>query len=304
MARSRGASTGAVFAVAKEVAFGPVTGHSLVELTVKRLLDIISLGVVEVGEMLPSEPELADRLEVSSATLREALATLRQAGLLVTKRGRGGGTVVIRAVGPPPPQEARRRLASRSVDELRDLGDYRLAIAGRAAALAAERASFGELDVLQSIVSSMTQSDSLADYRRADAQMHIGIASAARSARLTAGETMVQAELGDFMSLVAAPAARARVAQDQHQAILDAIRVRDVRAARTASEEHARTTTAVLIEARSELADVEADRTVDYFSGIRPYGSELGSMPLMLPFETGTARPAPRARRARGGQGR
>ena len=49
---------------------------------------------------LPPERELADRLAVSRATLREAMAALRQAGLVQTTRGRGGGTVV--TMRPPP----------------------------------------------------------------------------------------------------------------------------------------------------------------------------------------------------------
>ena len=42
----------------------------------------------------PPERELAERLQVSRATLREAIAALRTAGLVETRRGRGGGTVV------------------------------------------------------------------------------------------------------------------------------------------------------------------------------------------------------------------
>jgi DNA-binding FadR family transcriptional regulator len=296
-AEGRGRSNTELFAMAREVVFAPIVGQSLVDLTVKRLLEIVSLGVLEVGEMLPSEPVLASRLGVSPSTLREALVVLRRGGVLATKRGRGGGTVVIRALAPPPAAEARRRLAARSLEELRDLGDFRLAIAGQVAALAAERAAPSEVEVLQALADTMAATDSLGTYRRSDAQMHIGIASSARSSRLTAAETAVHVELGDYLSLVARTAAPLRLANDQHQRILDAIRRRDVDTAREASEEHARATTALLIEARSELADVEAERTVDYFAGIRPYGSELGSTPLTLESPEPPAR-AKRRRRA------
>ena len=43
---------------------------------------------------LPSELELAERLGVSTVTVREALTSLREQGLVRTRRGRGGGSFV------------------------------------------------------------------------------------------------------------------------------------------------------------------------------------------------------------------
>jgi DNA-binding FadR family transcriptional regulator len=291
-----GVSSSELFAGARQVVYAPIAGQSLVDLTVRRLLDVVSLGFVEIGEQLPSEPELAERLGVSAATLREALAVLRGAGLLVTRRGRGRGTVVVRDVAPPPSDEARRRLAARSVDELRDLGDYHFAIAGRSAALAAERATPAEIEVLQALVKAAANAASLEAYRRFEAQLHIGIASAARASRLIAGETAVHAELSDFLSLVARPASRLQLANEQHADILNGIGARHARRAGEAAEGHAQTVTSLLIEARSELAQAQSERTSDHFTGLRPYGSELGSVSIELPDEQLSAGP-PGARR-------
>src|SRR6476469_8892406 len=74
----------------------PVRGHHAFEGCVEQLATAIRLGVYPVGSLLPPERELAERLAVSRATLREAIAALRQAGLVETRRGRGGGTVVTR----------------------------------------------------------------------------------------------------------------------------------------------------------------------------------------------------------------
>jgi DNA-binding FadR family transcriptional regulator len=280
-----------LLAMAKGVVYAPIVGESLVDLTAKRLVTIISLGLIEVGEYLPSELELAERLGVSAATLREALASLRGAGLLATRRGRGGGTVVLRDVIPPPPEEARRRLASRSFDELRDLGDYRGAIARRAAELAAERATLSEIKLLVTLVNGMADGDSPATYRRMDAQLHIGIAGAARSSWLTAGETTVQAELSEFLSLVTSPDARRRLANDQHRQILEAIGERDSRRAGEAAEVHGQSMMTMLIEVRSELAHAAAERSGEHFAGLRPYGSELGALPLELSYDPLGSRP-------------
>src|SRR5215210_2252651 len=73
----------------------PVRGHHAFEACVEQLATAIRLGVYPQGSLLPAERELAERLGVSRATLREAIAALRSAGLVETTRGRGGGTVVV-----------------------------------------------------------------------------------------------------------------------------------------------------------------------------------------------------------------
>src|ERR1043166_9456423 len=72
----------------------PVRGGNAFEITVARLAQAIRLGLVASGERLPPERELAERLQVSRVTLREAIAALREAGFLESRRGRSGGTFV------------------------------------------------------------------------------------------------------------------------------------------------------------------------------------------------------------------
>jgi GntR family transcriptional repressor for pyruvate dehydrogenase complex len=83
----------------------PVRGVNAFEATVEQLATAIRLGVFADGDRLPPERELAASMRVSRATLREAIAALRQAGLVRTRSGRGGGTAVTHAA----PQEDRDR---------------------------------------------------------------------------------------------------------------------------------------------------------------------------------------------------
>ena len=77
-----------------EAVLRPARGYHAFESCVEQLATSIRLGVYQRGTMLPPERELAERLRVSRSTLREAMAALREAGLVETHRGRGGGTVV------------------------------------------------------------------------------------------------------------------------------------------------------------------------------------------------------------------
>lgn len=54
-----------------------------------KLQDLIINGVFPVGYQLPTEPELAIKMEVSRVTLRRSLAWLREDGLISNIRGKG-----------------------------------------------------------------------------------------------------------------------------------------------------------------------------------------------------------------------
>lgn len=117
------------------LAAGAVSG--LAGQVAQRLREAIQLGILLDGERLPPEAKLAEQLGVSTVTLREALAVLREQGLVVTRRGRGGGTFVTAA---DLDSALGRRLRALSVAQVRDLGDHRGAISAMTARLAAQRA--------------------------------------------------------------------------------------------------------------------------------------------------------------------
>src|SRR5262245_57417071 len=105
----------------------PVRGGNAFEITVARLAQAIKLGLVTVGERLPPERVLAERLQVSRVTLREAIAALREAGYLESRRGRSGGTFVVRSTGrlTDRPVIDATELAREMGDTLHDALDFR-----------------------------------------------------------------------------------------------------------------------------------------------------------------------------------
>ncbi len=230
--------TGDALALARSLVFSPIEGQGLVEQAVRRLGEAIGLGLLEVGERLPPEAELAARFEVAPMTLREALAILREAGYLETRRGRGGGTFVRRSVPRTPARAARRQLARLTVDEVRDLTDFRRAVAGASAALAATRATAGEIDGLRELVEVMAEPPPFAVFRRSDSRFHLAVGSAARSPRLTAAEARIQADVAGLLALVPHPPEALRVSNAQHRAVVEAIARRDPDSARAVMESH------------------------------------------------------------------
>ncbi len=62
---------------------------SLSHQTQRYLRNLIEAGTYQPGDQLPSQNELATELGISRATLREALLSLEQEGIVVLKHGVG-----------------------------------------------------------------------------------------------------------------------------------------------------------------------------------------------------------------------
>src|SRR5947207_14357949 len=60
----------------------------------RQLKSAILAGRLKSGDKLPSEKQLAQQFQSSRGSVREAIRTLEQAGLLVVRRGAGGGELV------------------------------------------------------------------------------------------------------------------------------------------------------------------------------------------------------------------
>ena len=152
-----------------------------------RLITAIAVGTYSPGERLPAERELAERLEVSRVTVRQALQRLVDLGLVAARRGRGGGTfVTTQAWEDVAPEEARRTLES-ELPRLRDLFDYRCLVEGLIARTAAERRTPEQVAGLQEALAEFaTTEDDMVTARARDRRLHGLVCAAAANPHLTA----------------------------------------------------------------------------------------------------------------------
>src|SRR3954447_5992016 len=172
-------SLGKVEALWARSAYSPVPVRNAFEVTVERLAQSIRLGVLVGGDRLPPERELAETLGVSRVTLREAIGALRDAKLVESRRGRGGGTFV---VAPTELASTAGRADEGARPPLNDTLDLRRIVEPGAAGLAATRAlSAADRATLDRCLSDATDCPP-ATRRLADCRLHMAIAAATESA--------------------------------------------------------------------------------------------------------------------------
>ena len=86
--------------------FRKIEQEKLSQSVTRQIEALILQGILRPGERLPAERELSERLGVSRPSLREAVADLQEAGLLVSRAGSGifVAEVLGSAFSPAPPR--------------------------------------------------------------------------------------------------------------------------------------------------------------------------------------------------------
>lgn len=157
--------------LADEVLFRRVRSGNAFEDTVARLLQTVRLGIVAPGSALPAERELAARFSVSRDTVREAIRSLAEAGYLVARRGRYGGTFVREVLPSPGAVDAAAPTAA-EIDDV--LGLRAILEVGSARAAAGRELVAFDRDLLWTRERETAAADA-EDYRRRDSRLHLTI---------------------------------------------------------------------------------------------------------------------------------
>lgn len=179
--------------------FQPIGDAGRAETVERRIAEAITGGVLRPGERLPSETDLARSFGVAPATAREALQALRKRGLVVTRRGRSGGSFVAESADATAFATDSLRDISRVA--LRDLAAHYLAITSACVSLAAQRADPSEIARIRHRLQRVDRTDRAA-WRRASDDAQIELSALSQSARLTREQMKLQAEFSPYLGLV------------------------------------------------------------------------------------------------------
>jgi DNA-binding GntR family transcriptional regulator len=187
---------------------------ALGEAVFRSLCEALQAGSYRAGDRLREE-EVAQRLKVSRTPVREALGRLAARGFVEPAAGRG---LIVRNL---------------DISEVLELYAMREIMEGAAARLAAEHASAPEIDALRDIEQAFVEAsetdaaEMAGEMARLNRAFHEAICRAARNRYLDNASR----ELQDWIALLGPTTftvlGRPSTSHGEHQAIIDAIAVRD-----------------------------------------------------------------------------
>ena len=224
---SEGESAGATVGFDRSLLLTPIRGGNTYEETVERILQTIRLGLIHPGEQLPPERELATMLEISRDTVRDAIASLSEAGYLSIRRGRYGGTFVANTIPAGPIVIGRDgdviERQHFTVSDIHDVLVLRAVLEPGAAYHAAINDLTGELRERLWSVHHETASATVDDYRRLDSRLHLLIAEMAGSNSLVNQIAQSRVKVNELLDGIPLLPPNIAHSNEQHETIVMAI---------------------------------------------------------------------------------
>lgn len=214
---------------------------TLASATAKKLTDIIESGKFAPGQKLPPEHVLTQELNVSRSVLREAVATLRNEGLLTSRRG--SGVFVASNNGMRPFRIDSQDLAA--IPDLIGVLELRSAVEMEAAGIAARRRSLADMQAIEAAQRRIEEATERgADSVEADFEFHMAIARATQNVNFSRfveylGTKLIPRQQVRIQSdPIAGESAFLQMIIREHRDIEQAIRVGDAVGARDAMRRH------------------------------------------------------------------
>lgn len=147
---------------------------SLADFVIEKLQKEIATGKFKKGTKIPAEPELMERYNVGRSTIREAIKTLAQQGMLKVQQG--SGTIVTGNKNVAEPLD--QKLNKAAIKEVNEVGSL---LAKETVRLAVVNRKEKDLKTLAQSVAERAKAIDAADYdaaKDADIRIHATIAKA------------------------------------------------------------------------------------------------------------------------------
>lgn len=253
-------------------ALGSVKREGLTEQLVEKLEKLILQGVLQPGDRLPPERELAEILSVSRASLRSALKALQVMGVLEVRQGSGN---YLNADAKRILEQPARTLVPLPSLSQAELFEVRRAMEAEAAAGAAVRATEADLQKIRVEFAGLSQSHDPISFGKHDLAFHHAIALASGNRYFVWFLSLANKVL--YAAALKRPVGRdLRSSLAEHQRIFEAIERRDPEAARQEMLAHVSLTKYYLLEEE----DVTQIRFVAYSASAKQANSHPGDLSI------------------------
>lgn len=206
-------------------AFRPLTDRSPHQFVAEQFREQIRLGWWPVGHRLPPERELANELNVSRETIRQATRLLADEGVVVPNGPRNTPAVAapLRAHRDERARDLRRR-----AQEFKDLHSLRILIESHTAARAALNRQQEHLALMikaQGHMRTALALDRMDLFRAGDSDFHVAIAAASGNSALLNEVRQIRSTM--FPVLYELHHQKLHSSLEEHERILEAIRDKD-----------------------------------------------------------------------------
>lgn len=211
---------------------------SMADKVYDQLLQQIIEGVHSLHSRLPSEEALAREMGISRPVLRNALARLREDGIITSQRGSGN------YVARRPNQSVMEFVPLGSITDIQRCYEFRIDVEASAAAWAARRRSDEDLAAMEAAFEQIDISYAAHDLGvDADLDLHAAVANATGNPNYISVLAALGKQISVGMNLsrsltLLAPPERNVLVQAEHRTLIDAIRKQDADAAQKAMHDH------------------------------------------------------------------
>src|SRR5580658_1776916 len=203
---------------------------------VARQIERLILKKLKPGDKLPSERELAELLQVSRSSIRDAIRSLELMGLVEPRQGTG---TIVREPSAGSKISPFANALERKREQVTELLDFRKMLEPPLAARAATHASVEEISEMEEILKRQEEKQNQGDAAIAeDAEFHYSIA-------LASGNSVVLKVIDTLMDLLRDTRERSLQVEGRsqkslagHRRILAAVKRHDAEAAKAAMRRH------------------------------------------------------------------
>lgn len=201
----------------------------------EQIMSLIDEGKLKHGDQLPSERRLAEIFQVSRHPVREAIRTLEEQNVLVSRVG--SGTFVVNEHGPSVDDLLTRALR-REKDKLAEIFQFRRMIEPQIAAHAALKASAKDIAELERLLERQKEAVDFRLMVELDQAFHIALARATQNGTLLKVVERLNDILSESRGKMSRNPDRMELSVAGHAKILLAVAGGDSEAALAAMEEH------------------------------------------------------------------